>query len=133
LPNEEDLVDPASLEELSKMAADLRVLLKESTLPAHTKNIIEKHLSKIEEAISSYSIVGAKALEEVMQSAYGEVISNEAIFKEAKGSEELSKLSNIWQKTKSVLDGVVSTNKRIGGVQGMAEKGHSLIEFIQGL
>ncbi len=133
LPDEEELVDPASLEELSKMAADLRELLIESTLPPYTKNIIEKHLSKIEEAISSYRVVGAKALEEVMQSAYGEVISNEEIFKEAKGSKELSKLSNIWQKTKSVLDGVVSVNKRLGGVQGMAEKGQSLIEFIQGL
>ena len=133
LPNEEDLVDPTSLEELSKMAADLRELLTESTLPPYTKNIIDKHLSKIEDAISSYSVVGAKALEEVMQSAYGEVISNEEIFKEAKGSKELSKLSSIWQKTKSVLDGVVSANKHIGGVQGMAEKGQSLIEFIQEL
>jgi len=133
LPNEEDLVDQASLKELSKMAADLRLLLKESTLPEHTKNIIGKHLSKVEEAISSYSIVGTKALEEVMQSAYGEVISNEEIFKEAKGSKELSKLSAIWQKTKNIMDGVVSANKRISGTQGMAEKGLNLIEFIQGL
>ncbi len=133
LPNEEDLVDQTSLEELRKMASELRETLKDSTLAPYLKNIIEKHLSKIEEAISSYRAVGAKALEEVMQSAYGEVISNEEIFKEAKGSEELSKLSALWQKTKSVLDGVVSVNKRIGGVQGMAEKGQSLLELIQNL
>lgn len=133
LPNEEELVDEANLEELSKMAIELRELLKGSALPPYTQNIIEKHLSKIEEAISSYRAVGIKALEEVMQSAYGEVISNEEAFKEAKGSEGLSKLLNIWQKTKSVLDGVVSVNKRIGGVQGMAEKSQNLLEFIQGL
>ena len=133
LPNEENLVDPICLEELRQMAANLRELLSKSNLPTFTINIIEKHLSKIEEAISSYSIVGAKALEEVMQSAYGEVIANEEVFKGAKGSEELTKLSNIWQKTKSVLDGVVSANKLIGAAQGMAEKGQSLIEFIQGL
>ncbi|MDF1764050.1 MAG: hypothetical protein P1U57_11625 [Oleibacter sp.] len=133
LPNEEELVDEASLKELRKMAVELRELLKHSTLPPYTNHIIEKHVSKIEEAISSYRAVGIKALEEVMQSAYGEVISNEGVFKEAKGSTELSKLSNMWQKTKSVLDGVASVNKRIGGVQGMAEKGASLLEFIQGL
>lgn len=133
LPNEEELIDQASLDELSKMATELRKSLSSSTLPPYTQNIVEKHLSKIEEAIGSYLAVGIKALEEVMQSAYGEVISNESVFKEAKGSEELNKLSGIWQKTKSVLDGVVSTNKRISGVQGMAEKGKNLLEFMQGL
>ncbi|EKT4488261.1 MULTISPECIES: hypothetical protein [Shewanella] len=133
LPNEEELIDQSSLDELRKMAVELREALRGSTLPPYTQNIIEKHLSKIEEAISSYKAVGAKALEEVVQSAYGEVILNEGVFKEAKGSEELNKLSSIWQKTKNLLDGVVSANKRIAGVQGMAEKGQSLLEFIQGL
>ncbi|WP_445357599.1 hypothetical protein ACJJIC_18415 [Microbulbifer sp. ANSA002] len=133
LPNEEGLIDQMSLDELRKMAADLREALSDSKLPSYTINIIEKHLSKIEEAISAYQAVGIKALKEVIHSAYGEVISNEEVFKEAKGSKEVNKLSSIWQKTRNVLDGVVSADKRIGGVQGMTEKGQNILEFIQGL
>lgn len=133
LPNEEELIDQSSLDELAQMAADLRDMLKESALPPYTIIIIEKHLSKIEEAISSYKAVGAKALEEVMQSAYGEVIASEGVFKEAKGSKELTTLSGMWQKTKVVLDGVVSANKGLGAAQGMAEKGQDLLEFIKNI
>jgi len=132
LPNEEVLIEQKELDELSKLAKDLRGTLQESSLPQHTKNIIEKHLAKIENAISSYKVVGAKALEDVMQSAYGEVIANEVIFQEAKGSEELGKLSLLWQKTKTIIDGVSVVNKGISNAQGMAEKGQNLIEFLQG-
>lgn len=131
LPSEEDLIADESLAELKHMASDLRACLSESSLPEYTQKIIEKHLIKIEEALAKYKAVGSKALEEVMQSAYGEVIANEAAFEEAKGSEELSKLSRMWQKTKSVLDGVVDANKRLGAMQGMAEKGQKVIEFLQ--
>ena len=131
LPNEEELIDEASLDELKKMATDLRSCLAKSTLPPYTKNIIEKHLNKIDDAILKYKVVGAKALNEVMQSAYGEVIASELVFVEARESEEMGKLSAMWQKTKSVLDGVVDTNKRIGAMQGMAEKGQKVIEFLE--
>ncbi|EKB1967593.1 hypothetical protein HJ107_24295 [Vibrio parahaemolyticus] len=133
LPNEEELVDLTNLEELSVMATELKSMLANSTLPPYTILIIEKHLSKIEEAISKYRAVGAKALEDVVQSAYGEVIANEGVFKDAKGSPEVNKLSVMWQKTKSVLDGVVSADKRLGAAQGMAQKGNELIEFIQNI
>lgn len=133
IPNEEDLIEQASLDELSGLAGDLRETLKDSVLPPYTKSIIEKHLSKIEGAISSYRAVGAKALEDVMQSAYGEIVANETVLQKEKGSEELSKLSKLWQKTKEVLDGAVSINKRIGAVQGMTKKGQKLIEFLQDL
>ncbi|OXX66858.1 hypothetical protein, partial [Vibrio sp. V03_P4A6T147] len=128
LPNEEELVDLENLEQLALMASELRSELSNSSLPAYTLHIIEKHLSKIEEAISKYRAIGAKALEDVVHSAYGEVIANDKIFKEAQGSSELHKLSIIWQKTKSVLDGVVSADKRLGAAQGMAQKGHELLE-----
>lgn len=130
LPNEEELIDSASLGELGQMAAELRKSLGNSSLPTYTINIIEKHLNKIEEAISKYRAIGAKALDEVMQAAYGEVIASEAVFNEAKGSEEIGRLSQIWQKTKSALDGVVDVNKRLGAVQGVAEKGMKALEFI---
>lgn len=131
LPNEEDLIADENLAELKQMASDLRDCLSKSSLPEYTQKIIEKHLIKIEEALAKYKAVGSKALEEVMQSAYGEVIANEAAFENARGSAELSKLSNMWQKTKAVLDGVVDANKRLGAMQGMAEKGQKVIEFLQ--
>lgn len=87
----------------------------------HTNNPIIKHkagLLNLAEELGNVS----KACK-VMQSAYGEVIAIEAVFEEASGSDEIGKLSLMWQKAKSVLDGFVDTNKRIGAMQGMAEKG----------
>ena len=131
LPNEEDLIDEASIEELRKMASELRESLNNSTLPPYTINIIEKHLNKIEDAISTYKAIGAKALEEVMLAAYGEAIASEAVFVEAKNSEQMSLLSKIWKKTKTILDGAVDTNKKLGAMQGMTEKGLKVLEFIE--
>lgn len=131
LPNEEELIDKTDLDQLAKMTSELREFLKNSKLPQYTVSIIEKHLNKIDEAISKYKAVGARALEEVMQAAYGEVIANETVFNEAKGTEEVGRLSQIWQKTKSTLDGVVDANKKFGAIQGMAEKGIKLLEFIE--
>ncbi|OIM97958.1 hypothetical protein BFR57_09535 [Idiomarina sp. MD25a] len=133
LPNEEDLIDKDSLDDLKRMAADLRGTLSSSKLPDYTRNIIDKHITKIEEALTKYRAVGAKAFEEVLQSAYGEVIANEEAFKKAKGSPELGKLSAMWQKTKSALDGVVDANKRLGAMGGMAEKGQKVLEFLSNL
>lgn len=133
LPDEEMLIDEKSIDELKKMASELKASLGSSKLPAYTKNIIEKHLAKIEEALTKYKAVGAKALDEVMQSAYGEVIANETVFEEASGSKELRKLSAMWQKTKTILDGIVSADKRLGAAQGMTEKGQKVIEFIQSI
>lgn len=133
LPNEEDPIDEDSLDDLKRMAADLREALSGSKLPKYTQNIIDKHITKIEEALAKYRAVGAKAFEEVLQSAYGEVIANEQAFKEAKGSAELGKLSAMWQKTKSALDGVVDANRRLGAAGGMAEKGQKVLEFLDKL
>ncbi|MCG9697061.1 hypothetical protein [Shewanella sp. Isolate11] len=130
LPGEEELVEPEQLTELNGLVSELRECLSESNLPEYTQKIIRKHLSKIEDALVDYKVVGSKALNEVMQSAYGEVISNEAIFKEAQGTQELSKLSSMWQKTKSILDAVASADKRLGAMQGMAEKGQKVMEFL---
>ena len=131
LPNEEQLIDVEDLEKLKELAGELREALSSSELPERALKIISKHLEAIESAIASYQVVGAKAFEETIKSAYGEVIANQEIFEEAKGSVELGKLALLWQKTKTVLDGVVSVNKRLGGMQGIIEKGQKLVEFFQ--
>lgn len=133
LPNEEELIDVTNLDELAKMATELKAKLASSTLPQYTISIIEKHLNKIEEAISKYRAVGSKAFSEVIQSAYGEVIDNGDIFKESKDTPEVQGLANMWQKAQTVLDGVVSANKRLGAAEGMANRGADMIEFIQNI
>ncbi|MCP5415210.1 MAG: hypothetical protein H6961_11460 [Chromatiaceae bacterium] len=133
LPNEENQIDLSDLQDLRALAAELRAQLEKSELSARAKAVVEKHLAKIEEALASYAAVGVKGLEEAMQSAYGEVITNEAVFEEAKGSTELGMLSKLWKKTKTVIDGVTTINKGLGSAQGIAEKGRQLIEYIQNL
>lgn len=77
--------------------------------------------------------MGSKAFQDVLKSAYGEVITNEELFISAKGSKEFGKLANIWQKTKKLVDGVISANKSIDGFTGMADKAVKLLEFIDKL
>lgn len=133
MPDEEKDIDLTDLQELKELAAELRSNLEESKLPPYIRSVIEKHLIKLEESLAAYTAVGVKAFEEAMQSAYGEVIANEVIFEEAKGSKELTMLSNLWKQTKSVIDGVTTVNKGIGSAQGLAEKGQQFIEYIQNL
>jgi hypothetical protein len=52
MPDEEKNIDLTDLQDLKELAAALRSSLEESKLPPHIRSIIEKHLSKLEEALA---------------------------------------------------------------------------------
>jgi hypothetical protein len=131
LPNEEDLVDIKQLEELKDLALKLRESLANSTLPKHVLRTVKKHLVKIEDALILYKISGIKEFGEALQAACGEVVTNEELHDpQIIKTEEVSLLKKTWSKSKEIMDGVVSAEKRISAVNKVAEKSQGLIEYI---
>ncbi|OQX09843.1 MAG: hypothetical protein BWK73_21750 [Thiothrix lacustris] len=81
----------------------------------------------------SYAIVGARAFNEVVQAAYGEVIDNITVFEESKDKPEVSNLVKIWQKIKVVSDNAVIIEKGLSASQKITEYTSKAIEYIQEL
>jgi len=133
LPADEHEIPGDQIEEITKLVQSLEASINDSVLPAYTKKIIQKHILKIREALESYTIIGAKAFNDVVQAAYGEVIDNGSIFEESKSSEEVSNLARIWNKVKAVSDDAVIVDKGVSATQNLAEHTARAIEYIQGL
>lgn len=133
LPPDEKEIPEEQIEEITNLVQSLESSITDSELPAYTKRIINKHITNIREAIESYTVVGAKAFNEVVQAAYGEVIDNASIFEESKASKEITSLATIWQKVKVVSDGAVIVEKGVSATQKLAEHTTKAIEYIQGL
>jgi len=133
LPPDEKDVSSEEINEIIELVNSLEENLIDSDLPSYTKRIIKKHIDKIKEALESYTIIGAKAFNDVVQAAYGEVIDNAAIFEESKNSKEVASLAKVWQKVKVLSDGAVILEKGISASQQLAEHTTKAIEFIQGL
>jgi len=133
LPPDEKTVPEEQIDELIKLVHSLESSITESYLPSYTKRIITKHIANIREALESYTIVGAKAFNDVVQAAYGEVIDNAAVFEESKDSEEVTNLAKIWQKIKTISDNAVIVEKGMSATHKIAEHTTKAIEFIQGL
>lgn len=131
LDSEEQKISEEEIQEILKLLDPLETHLQDSTLPIATAKIIRKHIEKIKEALHSYPIKGAKALNDVMQSAYGEVVDNVQVFEESKEVEQVKELSKVWQKVKSVLDSATTVDKGASSIHALTDKAQKLIEVIQ--
>lgn len=131
LPNEEILIDEIEFKEILENVAKLEKLLDSNNLPFNLKKIIFRHIQKIKEAISSYHIIGINALTEITNSAIGEIIANDVIFKEAKGTEEIGLIIKIWSSIKNITDKVVKTDNAITAGANSVERGIKMLEYIE--
>jgi hypothetical protein len=95
------------------------------------KRIIEKHIIKIREALYSYNIIGAKAMSEVVKSAYGEIFENQNLFGAAKDAAPVKVLSKVWQKVKQVADSAKAVNDTLSAGIDIVDKGVKAIGFIE--
>lgn len=133
LDSEEYEISEEDIAEILELLRPLEERLQETDLPPYTTKIIKKHIEKIKGAIHSYPIVGAKVLNEVVQSAYGEVVDNIAVFEESKETEEVRTLSKVWKKVKSVSDAASSMENGISSAVKLADRASKALEFFQGL
>lgn len=133
LPPDEADIPTQELEEIEQLLSSLESSIEDSSLPSYTKRIIQKHIVNIKQAMESYTIVGARAFNKVVQSAYGEVIDNVAVFEESKTDKNIGKLATIWKKVKAVSDASVVVEKGMSASGKIAEHSIKAIEFIQNL
>lgn len=97
LPHEEDAVDNDELSQLLNEVNELAQKIDNGELPQFVKEFVLRQISYIRQAISDYSIVGAKAFKQALDKSFVDCIENEAIVKEYKESEAIGALAKIWQ------------------------------------
>ncbi len=133
LETDDNGISEEQIKEILNLLNPLEEQLKNSQLSPHTKIIIKKHLEKIKEAISSYPIVGAKGFNEVMQSAYGEVVDNFSVFEEAKDTKEIKGLVKVWKKLKEYIDCASTLDKGASLAYKFGDKTNKAVEYFQTL
>lgn len=104
LPDEESSIDPKDLDAIADEVAQLSILLVDSTLPDHLKQLIAHHIELIEEALAQYQVFGAKALRAASRSALGEIIESKDMVESAQQSDEVSRLGKLWTNVNRVAD-----------------------------
>lgn len=126
LPDEESEISKDDLSEIQKCVEDLKSSLSQTKIPDRLRTLIVNHIRLIEEAISEYSIVGAKAFRQAGRSALGEMIEVKDEILPAKDSEILKKLDATWKKVNSVADIAIKVEK-------VAKIGSNIFNFLENL
>ena len=129
LGSEENEIPEEQIKEIFELLKPLEEHLSESNLPPYAARIIKKHVDKIKEALHSYTIIGAKALNEVVQSAYGEVVDNLDVFEKSKDTKEVKAISKVWSKIKNISDAASTVDKGVSSTYAIVDKATKLLEF----
>jgi hypothetical protein len=132
LDSEENKISDEQIQEILVLLQPLEEQLGESGLPPYIAKIVKKHIEKIKEAVHSYPITGVKALNGVVQAAYGEVLDNLAVFEESKETEEVKAISKVWQKIKEISNAASTVEKGVSSVYKLADRANNALEFFQG-
>jgi hypothetical protein len=102
LATDEIPINDEEIEELKKLLNELENFIENNSLPKDLNTIIKKHISKIKTALYLYNIKGASVFDEVLQSAYGEVIKNPEFFTNKSNKETKNMLFKVWSKIQKV-------------------------------
>lgn len=129
LPDEESQINQSDLKEIQTLVNELVELLKASTLPESLKSIIQNHIELIDQALQRYSIAGAKAFHEAVQSAVGElVLINKEPFQENKETKEIRKKAYaLWAK----IDTAVGFVDRVHKVSNYCQRALEFFDTIK--
>ena len=131
LPSEEHKINEKDIDEIHELITALETQLENSVLPPYIKKIIQGHIDGIVKALHSYKIIGITPLQEVMKTVVGDVMVNEPLFKEAKGSSEITILGQLLKKIQKTADGVVKVEKYLGSGVKIAQHSSKLIDAIE--
>lgn len=127
LPDEEDEIQQADLDEISSLLAELESLAaKSDQIPERLRRLIETQVAQIRAAVASYKIAGAKVLREAVRASYGELVEAKDIITEHKNSPEVSKLAEVWRKVNAVADAAL----KVDGVVQLGQKAWLFIESV---
>jgi len=130
IPDEEAELEQEALDEILNLVNELEQELESSKIPSNLKNIISTNIDEIKKAIHSFNIVGIKAFESVMQSAYGAVVMNQDTYKEVQKYDEGNKLSKIFQIIQKKSSEIIKIDKTIQSGKNLYEYGVKVIELL---
>jgi len=130
LPNEENEVNQQSLDELAALTLQMKEMLSVSELGAGVKRIIESQINNMDEALSKYRSVGARAFNSALQSAVGEVVLSEDVLKSASNTPEVGKLKEMYRKLSEVARSVSEVNSGVDTVVSISNKVSGIIAIL---
>ena len=122
LPTNEEQIDSNDIKELKKLISELEDFIEKNSLPKDLKRILEQHISKIKVALYTYNINGINVFDEVLQSAYGEVIKNKNIFSDDSNNKVKEKIAKVWshiQKIYKIVKGTEQLCIDFNNIQGL--------------
>lgn len=127
LPDEEDEIQQADLDEISSLLAELESLsVNHDQIPDRLRRLIENQVAQIRAAVASYKIAGAKVLREAVRASYGELVEAKDLINEHKNSPAISKLAEVWRKVNNVADVAL----KVDGVVQLGQKTWLFIESV---
>lgn len=125
LPDEEDEIPQADLDEITSLLAELDELVANSDgLPVQLRKLIENQVKEVKVALASYTIAGAKVLREAVRSSYGELVEAKEVIAKHRDSPEVSKLAEVWSKVNLAADTALK-------IDGVVQLGHRAWLFIE--
>lgn len=126
LPDEESSISDGDLSSIRICLDELKSTLLKAVISDRLRLLIKHHIDLIENALSGYNIVGAKAFREAGRTALGEMIEVKDEILPAKNSEILQKLDATWKKVNSVVDIAIKVEK-------VAKIGSNIFNFLENL
>jgi hypothetical protein len=127
LPDEEDEILQADLDEISSLLTELEALAVGSDqIPERLRRLIENQVADIRLALASYKISGARVLREAFRSSYGELVEAKDIITDHRSSPEVSKLAEVWRKVNTVAD----TALKVDGILQLGQEAWLFIESV---
>lgn len=104
IPNEEAMIAPEELSEISSLVLKLEECLVDSELPPRLLVLIAHHIAHIRLALSEYPISGAKALLDARRASMGEILEIKEIVNANRDTPEVSQLVKVWEKINEVAE-----------------------------
>ncbi len=130
LPNEEQLVDSETLDQLGQLLNELNEKLKSTELPDYVRAFVVQQVAIIEKAIREYKIVGAKAFKSAVYEGAIHYMEHEEEVSEHTEKEEFSLLGRAWNKVKNVASYGMKAEKYLSAGVKLFELGSGAADHI---
>lgn len=111
---QEQPIDEKELASLIEEINHLERMLADSQLAPAVLSLIQNQIDEIRKALNEYRIRGATAVKDVVRKAAGELIEKRQVLEEGSGSEEVSRLAEIWRRVINIGD---ATTRVSGAIQ----------------
>jgi hypothetical protein len=129
LPNEEDLLSEAEIQELELSVDQLLEKIKNGSLPNSLKAIVEKNLKNIKRHLNKYGICGSQVLKDVASEIIPVILENSQVIKENEASEEIGMWEKICKGTSQLYKKAKKGEEVLSTIQKIYSEGKPIIDI----